>query len=45
MLILPDFPWDSLAPYRTRAMAHEDGLIDLSVGSPIDDSPDVARRA
>ena len=45
MLILPDFPWDSLAPYRTRAMAHEDGLIDLSVGSPIDDTPDVARRA
>jgi len=41
-LSLPDFPWDSLAPYRQRAASHPEGLIDLSVGSPVDPSPAVA---
>ena len=41
-LTLPDFPWDSLESHRERASAHPDGLIDLSVGSPIDSSPSVA---
>lgn len=36
MLDLPDFPWDSLQPAREQAAAHPDGLIDLSVGSPVD---------
>jgi len=44
-LSLPDFPWDSLAPYRQRAACHPDGLIDLSVGSPVDLSPAVATEA
>lgn len=33
---LPDFPWDSLADATATAKAHPEGLIDLSVGTPID---------
>ena len=44
-LALPDFPWDSLAPYSERARAHPGGLIDLSVGSPVDETPAVVRDA
>lgn len=33
---LPDFPWDSLEPAKKAAAAHPDGLIDLSVGTPVD---------
>lgn len=36
---LPDFPWDALAPYKKIASAHPGGLIDLSIGTPVDDSP------
>ncbi|HVT65149.1 MAG TPA: succinyldiaminopimelate transaminase [Mycobacteriales bacterium] len=42
---LPDFPWDSLAPYADKARAHPDGIVDLSVGTPVDATPDVVRRA
>ena len=42
---LPDYPWDTLARYAERARAHPDGIIDLSVGSPVDPTPEVARRA
>ena len=44
-LTLPDFPWDSLAPYAERARSHPDGFIDLSVGSPVDVTPAVIRHA
>lgn len=44
-LVLPDFPWDSLVPFAERARAHPDGLIDLSVGSPVDPTPAVIRDA
>ena len=44
-LQLPDFPWDALEPYRVRASEHPDGLIDLSVGSPLDPTPLVAALA
>jgi succinyldiaminopimelate transaminase len=43
--ILPDFPWDSLVPYRQRAADHPDGLVDLSVGTPIDPTPAIVRVA
>jgi succinyldiaminopimelate transaminase len=33
---LPDFPWDRLIPAKERAAAHPDGLVDLSVGTPVD---------
>lgn len=39
-LPLPDFPWDALAPYADKARAHPDGIIDLSVGTPVDSTPD-----
>ena len=42
---LPDFPWDSLAPYKDRAAAHPGGLVDLSVGTPVDPTPQVIQRA
>ena len=42
---LPDFPWDSLVPVRERARAHPDGLVDLSVGTPVDPTPEVVREA
>jgi succinyldiaminopimelate transaminase len=42
---LPDFPWDQLAEYAARARAHPDGIVDLSIGTPVDPTPDVVRRA
>src|SRR5665647_3447434 len=42
---LPDFPWDTLAPYAERARAHPDGIVDLSVGTPVDPPPEAVRRA
>lgn len=33
---LPDFPWDSLADATALAKAHPEGMVDLSVGTPID---------
>lgn len=33
---LPDFPWDTLAAAKKRAEAHPDGIVDLSVGTPVD---------
>jgi succinyldiaminopimelate transaminase len=37
--VLPDFPWDSLEPARLRAAQHPDGVVDLSIGTPVDDTP------
>ena len=42
---LPEFPWDSLARYKERASSHAEGLVDLSVGTPVDPTPDVVRAA
>lgn len=42
---LPDFPWDRLAPYKERAAAHPDGLVDLSVGTPVDPTPAAVQAA
>jgi succinyldiaminopimelate transaminase len=42
---LPDFPWDSLAPFKERASSHAGGLVDLSVGTPVDPTPDLVRAA
>lgn len=42
---LPDYPWDLMAPSRQRAEAHPDGIVDLSIGSPVDPTPDVVRDA
>ena len=42
---LPEFPWDALAPAAQRARAHPGGIVDLSVGTPVDPVPDVVRAA
>ncbi|MGP3967989.1 succinyldiaminopimelate transaminase [Streptomyces sp. 6N223] len=42
---LPVFPWDRLEPYRADAAAHPGGIVDLSVGTPVDPVPGVVRRA
>ena len=39
---LPDFPWDTLADARQAAEAHPDGIVDLSVGTPVDPTPRLA---
>lgn len=35
-LHLPDFPWDSLREATELAKSHPDGIVDLSVGTPVD---------
>ncbi|PXY32411.1 succinyldiaminopimelate transaminase [Prauserella muralis] len=42
---LPAFPWDSLAGHTERARAHPGGIVDLSVGTPVDPVPDSIRDA
>ena len=42
---LPDFPWDSLLPARATAAQHPEGLVDLSVGTPVDRVPLPVRTA
>lgn len=42
---LPDFPWDSLAAAKAKAAAHPGGIVDLSVGTPVDPTPDLAQQA
>lgn len=34
---LPDFPWDSLSDAKATAAAYPDGMVDLSVGTPVDE--------
>ncbi|WP_255955643.1 MULTISPECIES: succinyldiaminopimelate transaminase [Aeromicrobium] len=41
----PDFPWDTIAPAKARAAEHPGGLVDLSIGTPVDPTPEVARQA
>jgi succinyldiaminopimelate transaminase len=41
----PEFPWDTLAAAKERASAHPGGLIDLSIGTPVDPTPEVAQAA
>ena len=33
MLTLPEYPWESLAPYRRTAQAHPGGICDLSIAT------------
>jgi succinyldiaminopimelate transaminase len=42
---LPAFTWDRIAPLREKAGLHPDGLVDLSMGTPVDPVPDLIRRA
>jgi succinyldiaminopimelate transaminase len=42
---LPDYPWDRMAPYAERARRHPQGIVDLSIGSPVDPTPELIRTA
>jgi succinyldiaminopimelate transaminase len=42
---LPDFPWDHLTTYAERARRHPDGIVDLSMGTPVDPTPEVVQEA
>lgn len=47
---LPDYPWDLMAPYAQRAREAAadlpgDGIVDLSIGSPVDETPELIRAA
>src|SRR5206468_3974486 len=42
---LPDFPWDKLQPFKLKAAAHPDGIVDLSIGSPVDPVPALVKQA
>ncbi|HET9898303.1 MAG TPA: succinyldiaminopimelate transaminase [Streptosporangiaceae bacterium] len=42
---LPDFPWDVLAPSAAVAARHPGGIVDLSIGTPVDPVPELVRQA
>ncbi len=42
---LADYPWDAVAPYAARARRHPGGIVDLSIGSPVDPTPEVVAAA
>jgi succinyldiaminopimelate transaminase len=43
--VLPDFPWDTIAAPRATAEAHPGGIVDLSIGTPVDATPERAMLA
>ncbi|MFP7695716.1 succinyldiaminopimelate transaminase [Trueperella sp. LYQ143] len=36
---VPDFPWDTLAEVRRQAARYPEGVVDLTIGTPVDDTP------
>ena len=42
---LPEYPWEQLKPYATKAAFHERGAVDLSIGSPVDPTPAIIQEA
>ena len=42
---LPQFPWDTLADAKKLASAHPDGIVDLSIGMPVDETPQIIQDA
>ena len=42
---LPDYPWDAMLPFARQAREHADGIVDLSIGSPVDATPPVVQAA
>jgi succinyldiaminopimelate transaminase len=42
---LPVFPWDTLADVTALARSHPEGIVDLSVGTPVDEVAQVIRDA
>ncbi|MDQ0258498.1 succinyldiaminopimelate transaminase [Sinomonas atrocyanea] len=44
-LDLPDYPWEAMAPYRATAAEHPGGVVNLSIGTPVDPTPEVVQEA
>lgn len=44
-LNLPDYPWDAMAPYQATAAKHPDGVVNLSIGTPVDPTPALIQDA
>ncbi|OIV37374.1 succinyldiaminopimelate transaminase [Mangrovactinospora gilvigrisea] len=42
---MPQFPWDRLEPAKAVAAAHPGGIVDLSVGTPVDPVPELVQGA
>ncbi|QEV99634.1 succinyldiaminopimelate transaminase [Microbacterium caowuchunii] len=42
---LAEYPWDAVAPYAETARSHPDGIVDLSIGSPVDPTPPLIAAA
>jgi succinyldiaminopimelate transaminase len=43
--LLPEFPWDTLADATALARSHPDGIVDVSVGTPVDPVAPLIRDA
>ncbi|OFI39932.1 succinyldiaminopimelate transaminase [Arthrobacter sp. SW1] len=44
-LDLPDYPWEAMAPYLAKASEHPGGVVNLSIGTPVDPTPALIRDA
>ncbi|MDI2128935.1 succinyldiaminopimelate transaminase [Yinghuangia seranimata] len=42
---MPEFPWDRLEVFKATAAEHPDGIVDLSVGTPVDPTPRLVQDA
>ncbi len=42
---LEQFPWDALIPFQQIASSHPQGLVNLSVGTPVDPTPELVADA
>lgn len=42
---LPDLPWDRLTDAKATASSHPAGLVDLSIGTPVDPTPEFIQAA
>lgn len=43
--ITEGYPWDQVAPYAELARTHPGGMVDLSIGTPVDPTPEVIQAA
>ena len=42
---LPEYPWDELGPIAQKARSFPGGVVDLSIGTPVDPVPEVIQDA
>ena len=41
---LPEYPWESLKPFREQAAQHPHSVVDLSIGTPVDPTPEIIQQ-